>query len=139
MFTIDKPLPSPTEDTEAYWDATRDGKLVVSTCGSCGHRFLPPARICPKCLGDHVSFQPVSGRGRVFSWIVVHRPQHPAFMEDAPYNVVIVELDEGPRMHGRLVPETDLSTIAVGSPVEVAFQKINDQITLPVFRAVTGT
>lgn len=139
MFTIDKPLPSPTEDTEGYWDAARDGKLVVSTCASCAHRFMPPAKICPQCLSSEVSFQPVSGRGRVFSWIVVHRPQHPAFLEDAPYNVVIVELDEGPRMHGRLVAETNLSTVSVGLPVEVTFHKINDQITLPMFRAATGT
>jgi len=137
VFTIDKPLPSPSEDTEPYWDATRDGRFVIPACAACGHRFMPPAKVCPKCLSDQVSFQPASGRGKVFSWIVVHRPQHPAFMEDAPYPVAIVELDEGPRLHGRL--EGDLSSASVGAPVEVTFQKINDQITLPNFRLVTGT
>jgi uncharacterized OB-fold protein len=136
MFGIEKPLPMPNEDTEAYWAACRDGKLVVPKCGACGHRFLPPACLCPRCLSTRVSYEKVSGKGRVHSFIVVHRPQHPAFFPDAPYNVAIVELEEGPRMHGRII-DLDNAAITVGMPVEVAFQKVDDDITLPVFRRVS--
>ena len=75
----------------------------------------------------------MSGRGKVFSFIVVHQSQHPAFNPDAPYNVAIVELDEGPRLHTNLV-ECSLGDIRIGMPVEVVFDRINDEITLPKFR-----
>ena len=130
MFGIEKPLPLPTEDSEGYWEAANAGKLVVSVCG-CGHRFLPPAALCPKCWSDEVSFAEVSGRGTVFSFIVVHRPQHPAFFADAPYNVAIITLDEGPMMHARIVESDE---IEVGMKVEVAFEKADDDVYLPVFK-----
>jgi uncharacterized OB-fold protein len=137
MFGIEKPLPMPNEDTEAYWSACRQNRLVVPKCGGCGHRFLPPACLCPRCLSTKVALEAVSGHGRVFSFIVVHRPQHPAFFPDVPYNVAIVELEEGPRMHGRIV-EMDQNEITVGMPVEVTFQKIDDEITLPNFKPIKG-
>jgi uncharacterized OB-fold protein len=137
MFGIERPLPNATEDTEAYWAACKAGKLVVSRCGGCGHRFLPPSSICPACLSADVSFQPVSGRGKIYSFIVVHRPLHPAFFEEAPYNVAIIQLEEGPRMHSRII-ETPASELRVGLPVEVTFQKMDDEISLPMFRVVRG-
>jgi uncharacterized OB-fold protein len=75
----------------------------------------------------------MSGRGTVYSWIIVHRSQHPAFNEDAPYNVAIVELEEGPRLHSQVV-ECPREEIRIGMPVEVVFEKINDKVTLPKFR-----
>jgi uncharacterized OB-fold protein len=133
MFGIEKPMPMPNEDTEAYWNACRQQHLVVPKCGGCGHRFLPPAKLCPRCLSTEVAFHPSTGKGRVFSFIVVHRPQHPAFFPDAPYNVAIVELEEGVRMHGR-VTGIEHDRIRVGMEVEVVFEKIDDEVTLPLFK-----
>jgi uncharacterized OB-fold protein len=132
---VERPLPLPTEDTEGYWESCHKRQLVTSRCSSCGHHFLPPAPICPACLSEEVRFSPVSGRAKVFSFIVVHRPQHPAFFEDAPYVVAIVELEEGPRMHTRLwgVKNED---IRVGMPVEIVFQKVDDEISLPIFKPI---
>ena len=130
----ERPIPLPNEDTEAYWVSCHEGKLSVSTCGGCGHRFLPPACVCPVCLSLDVAMKPVSGKARVHSFIVVHKPQHPAFFEEAPYLVAIVELDEGPRLHTRLL-DVDAKDVTVGMPVEVAFQKVEDEISLPVFRS----
>ena len=79
----------------------------------------------------------LSGRGSVYSWIVVHRPQYPAFAADAPYNAVIVELEEGPRLHGNLV-DCAADAIHIGMPVEVVFDKVNDEVTLPKFRPRTA-
>jgi uncharacterized OB-fold protein len=129
----EKPLPLPTEDTEGYWEACHRQELVVPRCTACGHHFLPPVRVCPACLSDQVAFAKVNGKARVFSFIVVHRPQHPAFFGDAPYCVAIVELDEGPRMHTRLWG-VDPKDVQVGMRVEVVFQKADDEINLPLFK-----
>ena len=129
----ERPLPLPTEDTEAYWENCHKGRLTASKCGGCGHAFLPPARLCPKCLSGEVAMAPMSGRAKVYSFIVVHRPQHPAFFEEAPYLVAIVELEEGPRMHTRLTG-VDPKDVRVGMEVEVHFQKVDDEISLPMFK-----
>ena len=76
---------------------------------------------------------PLSGRGTIYSFIIVHRPQHPAFFADAPYNVAIVELAEGLRMHTNVVGCAN-EDLRIGLPVLVAFEKVNDEITLPKFR-----
>jgi uncharacterized OB-fold protein len=135
MFGIEKPLPNPTEDTEAYWEAARNSELVIKTCGACGHMFMPPMPLCPVCWSEDVKWMRASGRGKVFSFIIVHRPQHPAFFPDAPYNVAIVELEEGPRMHARIVDLVP-TAIRVGMPVEVTFHKVDSETTLPMFRPV---
>jgi uncharacterized OB-fold protein len=74
----------------------------------------------------------------VYTFIVVHRPQHPAFFADAPYNVAIVELEEGVRMHTSVV-ECANEDLRVGMPVEVVFEKVNDEVTLPRFRPLRRT
>ena len=89
MFTIDKPLPAITEDGAPYWEYCRQGELRMQCCTVCGHLRWPPSILCPSCLAEGGEWVPLSGRGRIYSFIVVHRPQHPAFFEDAPYNTVI--------------------------------------------------
>jgi uncharacterized OB-fold protein len=135
MFAIEKPLPLANEDTQPYWQACRQGELRLQKCADCGHVRFPPSVLCPRCLSDSSSWEKMSGHGRVYSWIVVHRPQHPAFFEDVPYNVVIVELDEGPRLHSRIVGCAN-EEIAIGMPVEVVFEKKNDDVTMPYFKPV---
>ncbi len=132
MFQIDKPLPMPTEDTEPYWQGTRAGELRAQRCTGCGHLRWPPAAVCPRCLSSQHEWTRLSGRGKVYSWIVVHKSQHPAFWGD-PFNVAIVELDEGPRLHTNLV-DVALEDIRIGLAVEAVFEKQDDEITLPRFR-----
>ncbi len=99
MFVIEKPLPRPTEDSAPYWDAAQRGELRMQRCSDCGHTRFPPSLLCARCLSERHEWAPLSGRGTVFSWIIVHQSQHPAFNADTPYNVTIVELEEGPRLH----------------------------------------
>lgn len=132
MFKIDKPLPMPTEESAPFWEGTRRGELRAQRCDDCGHLRWPPAALCPICLSGRHEWVRLSGRGKVHSWIVVHKSQHPAFWGD-PFNVAIVELDEGPRLHTNLV-DVDLAAIRIGLPVEVAFDPQNDEITLPRFK-----
>ncbi|GIW40528.1 MAG: DNA-binding protein [Candidatus Binatia bacterium] len=133
MFVLEKPLPRPTEDSAPYWEAARREELRLQKCQDCGHVRFPPSLLCPRCLSERAEWVRTSGRGTVYSFIVVHRPQHPAFQPDAPYNVAIVELEEGPRLHTNLV-EVENSEIEIGMPVEVVFEKVNDEVTLPKFR-----
>jgi len=133
MFAIEKPLPLTNEDSQEYWEACKRGELRLQKCAGCAHVRFPPAALCPRCLSESFAWEPMSGRGKVYTWIVVHRPQHPAFFEDVPYNVAIVELEEGPRLHSRIVGCSN-EAIEIGMPVEVVFEKKNDDVTMPYFK-----
>jgi uncharacterized OB-fold protein len=133
VFKVEKPLPLQTEDSAEFWEGTKRGELLLQRCSSCGHLRFPPAVVCARCWSLDSTWQKTGGRGRIHTFIVVHRPQHPAFFEDAPYNVAIVELDEGPRLHTRIVG-TPSEALAIGLRVEVAFEKVDDDVTMPYFR-----
>jgi len=133
MFAIEKPLPAITEDGAPYWEACRRGELRAQCCAACKHFRWPPSALCPACLAEGGEWVALSGRGTIYSFIIVHRPQHPAFFEDAPYNVAIVELEEEIRMHSSVV-ECANDALRIGLPVEVVFDRVNDEVTLPRFR-----
>jgi hypothetical protein len=135
MFAIEKPLPMPNEDTAPYWEAAHRGELRMQRCGACGWVRFPPSLLCPRCLAEEAAWDLMRGRGVVFSWVIVHHSQHPAFNPDTPYNVAIVALEEGPRLHTNLV-ECGLDEIRIGMAVEVVFERVNDDVTLPRFRPV---
>jgi len=131
MFVIEKPLPAVTEDGAPYWEACRTGELRAQRCTACGHLRWPPSVLCPRCLAEGGEWIRLSGRGRIYSFIVV------AFFEDVPYNVVIVELEEGIRLHSNVVGCAN-AELRVGMPVEVVFDKVSDEVTLPRFRPRGG-
>lgn len=133
MFQIDKPAPAVTEDGAPWWEGCRHGELRVQRCTACGQLRWPPAILCARCLTDGGEWVTLSGRGTVYSFIVVHRPQHPAFFGDVPYNVAIVELEEGIRLHSNVVGCTN-EELRLGMPVEVVFEKVSDEVSLPKFR-----
>lgn len=136
MFAMEKPLPNPTEDSAPYWAAAHQGELRMQQCADCGHIRFPPSLLCPRCLSEAAEWTRLSGRGTVYSWIVVHQSQYPAFNTDGPYNVAIIELDEGPRLHSNIRGCSN-DQIHIGMPVEVVFDKVSDDMTLPRFRPVT--
>ena len=133
MFAIEKPLPRPSEDSAPFWAAAWRGELCMQRCGDCGHIRFPPALLCARCLSERCEWVRLSGRGTVYSWIVVHQSQHPAFNADVPYNVAIVQLEEGPRLHTNLVGCAN-EAIRIGMPVEVVFEKVSDDTALVKFR-----
>ncbi|MDE1947261.1 MAG: OB-fold domain-containing protein [Burkholderiales bacterium] len=94
---MDFPKPEIGELNRPYWDALREGHLVVQRCDQ-GHAWLPARRHCPACLSDQTRWERASGEGRLLSWVVYHQAYHPAFESRLPYNVALVELDEGPRL-----------------------------------------
>ncbi len=128
-------LVTSTEDTAGFFDAARDGILSVQQCIACGRFRHPPRSVCPACRSFEWHWQPVSGRGRIWSWIVAHPPLLAGFAELAPYNVVTVELveDASIRFVGNLVDvvggapnEVDPATIAIGEPVHAVFAVAED-------------
>ena len=129
-----KPTPEINDENRAFWEGCRQGELRVQKCSNCGHiRHLSPT--CPQCLKAEHEWVAASGRGTVYSWIVVHQRYNRAFEEDLPYNVTIVELDEGPRMVTSLV-DVENQDIKSGTPVEVVFDRVTEEITLPKFKRI---
>jgi len=126
-------------NTAGFWEGTARGELLVQACGSCGKWRMPPRPMCPHCRALDTRWERTSGRGRVWSFIVPHPPLLPAFAAYAPYNAIIVELEEDPtiRFAGNLVTSADgeigeiePATITIGEPVRVVFHQIDD-VALP--------
>lgn len=128
-----KPLPYIDDISRPYWAAARRHELVLQRCQECGHYRYPAGITCPHCLAERLEWVKASGRGTVYTWTVFHRAYHPAFASDVPYAVVAIELDEGPRLVSNLV-NCNIEDIKVGMPVEVVFDDVTEEVSLPKFR-----
>jgi uncharacterized OB-fold protein len=127
-------LPAPPGlNGEWYERAAATGRLHLQRCDACGTWRHPPRVLCPSCGSDAASFQPVSGRGTVFSWTVTHQAVDPAFAGHLPYAVLVVELEEGPRVVGNLVG-MDPADLTLDLPVEVVLDRRSDTVALVDFR-----
>ena len=136
--TYDKPLPELTEENRPFWDALRErSTLTMQKCGACGHIRYPLARICPECLTPGGTWTPLSGRGAVLSRIVFHQVYNPAFAADVPYNVVLVQLDEGPRMFSNVVSVPN-DEVVVGMRVRLHCDPVTPEVTIPRFVPEAG-
>ena len=134
-MTVDRPLPVPDEVTEPYWAAAREGRLTAPRCTSCGALFFPPRPRCPTCLADEVAWETLSGRGVVHTFTVVRQAPHPAFADDVPYVIAVIEADEGIHLMSNVVG-CHPDDVRVGAPVEVVFDAVTPEVTLPRFRPV---
>jgi len=123
------------DDSTPFWAGTARGELLVQKCSDCGRMRIPPRPMCPDCRSLANEWVPLSGKGRVWSFVVPHPPLLPAYTELAPFNVIAVELDEDPtlRLIGNLVAsadgainEIDPHSIEIGEPVRVVFAKVED-------------
>jgi len=129
----EKPLPTITPETEPFWAATRNGKLSMQKCAGCNHIRYPVNEICPRCLSEDAEWVTLSGKGTVFSFIVFHQVYNQAFAKDVPYNVALIQLDEGPRMFSNVVGVPN-DAVKVGDRVEAVFEKATETVTIPRFR-----
>lgn len=124
----------PTAITAGWWDATRDRRLVVQTCESCGQRQHEPRALCTGCgRTDALALVDAAGTGRVHSFTVIHRA--PSDEVTAPYVVAIVELDEGVRLLTNLV-DVEPDDVACDQPVAVQWEPLDDGRHLPLFTPV---
>jgi uncharacterized OB-fold protein len=125
------PVPAVTELSRPHWEACQRGELLVQRCDDCGHYVFTPEVACTACLSSSLVWVRSSGRGVLYSFTVIHRPQRPEF--DAPYVGAIIELEEGWHMLSNMV-DCNLDSLAIGQPVEVCFVPRGDNILLPMFR-----
>jgi uncharacterized OB-fold protein len=127
-----KPIPEPSRDSKPYWDALEQVRLVIQQCAACGKLRHYPRPVCDACYSMEVTWRQVSGRGLVHSFTVAHHPFHPGFKSELPYVLATVDLEEGVRMVAQL-RGVALDDVAVGLPVEVAFERATEDLTLPYF------
>ncbi|MHB8576291.1 MAG: Zn-ribbon domain-containing OB-fold protein [Dehalococcoidia bacterium] len=132
-----KPIPETDSESEPFFQGAREHKLMLMCCDACGHVRMPSRDRCDNCWSTRVSWFQASGRGIVYTFGIMHQLYHPGFKDELPYNVTVVELAEGPRMTTNLTGIAN-DRIQVGLPVEVTFEKITDDVTLPKFRPATG-
>ena len=138
MVTTERPRPLPNLDraeTRSYWEAARRHQLVLPRCRDCQGWIWYPQRVCHFCHSWNLDWQPVSGTGTIYSFVVVRHGLHPWFATRLPFVSALVELDEAPNV--RLTAEiVDCAPedVLVGMNVEVAFEDVNDEVTLPQFR-----
>jgi uncharacterized protein len=137
---LERPLPNPmTPECKPYWDGAREGKLMIPKCRACGKPFMYPRVACPFCSSRDIGWVQATGRGKLFSFEIAHQILNKAFKVKTPVVLAMVELEEGPRILSNLVGiEPDPKKIRCDMPVEVCFEKLTDQVSLPMFRPVGG-
>src|SRR5437667_2502624 len=126
-----RPRPVVNDDNAFFWEGVERGELLIQRCSSCGRLRHPPRPMCPHCQSLEWDTVVASGRGTVYSFVVPHHPQVPAF--EYPYVVALVELEEGTRLVSNVI-DVDPADVTVGMPVEVSFVAVDDELTLPLFR-----
>ena len=122
-----------TTSTGRSGTAAGAGELLLQRCAPARGLRYPAAVVCPKCLSGEARVAADERRGTVFSFVVFHRAYHPAWEGKVPYTVALIELDEGPIMLSNVVG-VDPAKVAVGLPVEVAFEPQDEALAIPVFR-----
>jgi uncharacterized OB-fold protein len=129
------PDPTITALTAPFWQAAAQGRLVIQRCEACGKAVFYPRPICPHCWSNRLAWREASGRGRLKSFSVVHKPGHPGWLPAVPYVVGLVELEEGPTMLSFIVAEE--AACAVGQKLTLAPTRIGGRM-LPAFKPLAG-
>ena len=119
--------------TRPFWDAATEGKLLVQRCGSCGQAVLYPRALCPHCWSETLTWEEASGKGRLKSFSVVHKPGHAGWVPATPYIVGLVELAEGPTMLSFVHPSNNPPR--VGDALRLEPTNIGGRV-LPAFRII---
>lgn len=128
------PIPNPIPTSEPFWRGTKEHQLMLQRCPD-GHVFYYARTHCPQCLSKELEWFAASGRGTLYSFTICERAQSPDFEPDVPYVVAAIVLEEGPRMTSLLV-DTPHDQIRCDAPVEVAWQDVSDEVSMPYFRQV---
>jgi uncharacterized OB-fold protein len=126
-----RPLPRPTPISQPFWDACRDGRLIVQRCPDCQRYVFTPQAYCRYCHNLNLQWVDSAGVGTVITYTIVHRPPTPAF--EVPYVIAIVRLDEGYEMMTNIV-DSPPESVRIGDRVQLTLMAISDEITLPCFR-----
>ena len=119
-------------ESEPYWAALQDGKLLLKLCSACGKHHSYPRPFCPHCWSDDVSWVEAGGGATLYTHSMVYRNDLPPFGPQVPYLAAVVDLDEGPRMMTRIV-DHDGVDISIGMRLRLQTQPVTDEVTMAVF------
>jgi uncharacterized protein len=128
-----KPLPVVTDESRPFWEGCRQGKLLLQYCDQCRRHQFYPRLYCMQCGSASLSWIEASGRGVIYSYTIIHQNKSPEFAQDTPYNVAIVQLEEGPRMMSNIV-DISPAELRIDLPVTIIFDAVSDSISLPRFK-----
>ena len=130
-----RPLPLPDDETRFFWDAAREHRLVMQFCTDCKRFYHYPRPVCPGCLSSDMAPAELSGRGTVYTYTIAEQAFHPFFADRLPYTLIVVDLEEQPglRFVSELV-QCSPDDVTVGMPVEVVWEDVTEEITLPLFK-----
>ena len=124
------PEPRPSALSAPHWSGCQRGELQVQRCNNCDHHEFPPQPVCSHCQSNDLRWVSSSGKGTLYSFTVIHRPQRPEF--EVPYVAAIVELEEGWHMLSNII-DCDIDSLAIGQPLVVTFEE-RGQSALPMFK-----
>ena len=134
--TPSKPLPMPDDLTRPFWDAARERRLEIQRCSACGYYNHPPRPLCDACGLEDLAFEPVSGRGSIYSYTVMRQRNVKGFEDDVPYVNIIIELDEQPMLFMiTYMPGSESDKAQIGQRVQVVYEE-REGVVLPQFEAV---
>lgn len=129
-----KPVPHPNAETQVFWDKANEDELWIQRCNQCNKPYFYPRFFCPTCLSKDVEWFKASGKGKLHTYMINHRPS-PAFEPEAPYAIAVVELDEGVKMmtniHGI---ENTPENLVLDMPLEVVFEEVAPGRKVPYWR-----
>jgi uncharacterized OB-fold protein len=128
-----KPLPRIDEDSRGFWEALARHELYFQRCRDCGTKRFYPRALCTNCLSSATEWVRASGHGTVYTFTVTQQNQAPGFREELPYVLAIVELEEGVRLMTNVVGCAP-DAVRINLPVEVVFDDVTAEVTLPKFR-----
>jgi len=132
--TLPRPLPQIDPDHQEWWAGLRRHEVLVQECPRCSALIFPPQPMCPHCRSLERGWRRSSGRGKVYSWVVVRRPSHPWFADKVPYPVVVVEMEEGFRLVGSI--DCRIEELRDGLAVEAGFEDVDEQVSLLRFHVI---
>jgi len=135
-MTYTKPVPKVRPHTKEFWAAAKRGELLVQRCKDCEKNIFYPREICPKCQSKNVEYIKATGRGKLFTFSLVEKGAPPDFKDMQPYVICLVNLDEKVRIGSMLVGFDDYWALKPGQEVEVVFDPVTDEISLPKFKPV---
>lgn len=133
-FEMNKPVPETQPWSEKFWEGTKQGKLLIQVCKDCKTNIFYPRKFCPECWSGNLDWKEASGKARIFTFSTAYSMVEPKFMDELPYTIAYVDLDEGIRMMTRIV-ECDPKDIKFDMKVEVVFHE-REGFFLPYFRPV---
>lgn len=135
MKGYEKPLPTPSPWSKPFWDGCKRHELLIQVCNECQKPIFYPKLFCPHCLSPDLEWVKASGKGKVYTYSIVYSYPPAAFVHDVPYVVAVIKLDEGVQMMSNVI-EIKPEDVKCDMEVEVVFDDVTEEITLPKFKPI---